>query len=508
MRRSIALLILFFCFAVPLHAQRRSEGVAPPPVVTQSITVRPGETVVVPLGIHGARGEQLEFLIRSQPRSGKLSPVRAVGANSAQVAYTAPVKGAEEDRFTYAVRSRDGVSAPGVVSISIPAIPVLPAKLSAPETIDLPKVFPGQRATADLELRNTGGTALEGEAGVPTPWSFEGQKRYSIGPGERVVLKVAFVAEKPGTFTADVALGPEQRRNVALKCEVEEALVVSPARLSLPSVPGDKARKAVLQISNRSEEDLAVTVTAGARLIADKKLTVPAKGKVDVSIAAAVPSAFDEQVILQSKGWRAEIPVHADALQIAAEPAPAPPPVPVVENSPPPVVPVANVAASLAPEAPVSPAKEVHQSSPLQTLGKVADFPNLVGKFARATSATSAWIEWPTDIAPAAGLHFQIRELSVSEADQLNVTWRDLPKVGIKESGGRLSAEIQGLMPAQLHTLRAVRGAETVFTVQFSTPAKKPFINVEWRVVFIILLIPVLAWLAWRKWKTRARSAW
>ena len=64
------------------------------------------------------------------------------------------------------------------------------------------------------------------------------------------------------------------------------------------------------------------------------------------------------------------------------------------------------------------------------------------------------------------------------------------------------------LAPEQPYTLRAVRGEETVFTVQFSTPRKKPFINIEARTVCLILLFPFLGWLAWRKWKTRAQSGW
>ena len=509
MRKSIALLILFFCFAVPLHAQRHSEASAPPPVVAQSLVVRAGDTVIILLGIHGVRGEQLEFVIRSQPKSGKLSDVRAVGVNMAQVSYTAPMNGAEEDRFTYAVRCRDGVSAPGIVSISIPMIPAQPAKLSAPETIDLPKVFPGQRATADLELRNTGGTALEGNASVPAPWSIEGQKRYNIGPGERATLKVSFVAEKPGTFTADVALGPEPRSNVSLKCEVEEALVVSPTSLSLPSVPGDTARKAALQISNRSEEEIAVTVTAGARLIVGKKFTVSARGKVDVAIAAdaAVLSAFDDPLIFQSKGWRAEIPIHVEALKILAEALPLPP-APLVETHPPPAAPVASVREESAPDACESPVEEAPAAAPVRMQNNAADFPRLVRNFTRVTSPTSAVIEWPVEFAPAAGLRFQERVLSLDDADALKVIWSDLPKLDIKESGERLSVEFHDLAPSQPYTLRAVRGAETIFSVQFSTPPKKPFINIELGTVCVILLIPILGWIAWRKWKTRTRSAW
>ena len=226
-------MLLSLCMATSLSAQRRSDVIAPPPVIAQSLSVRPGDTVVVPLGIHGTRGEQLEFVIRSQPRFGKLSEVRAIGVNSAQVSYTAPLKGAEEDRFTYAVRNRDGVSAPGFVNINIATPVALPAKLAVPEKIELPKVFPGQRAVAEVELRNTGGTALEGVASVPEPWRIEGNGKYQINPGTSIVLKVVFVAEKPGAFTSDIALGPQPRRNVTVKCEVEEPFVVSPASLWL-----------------------------------------------------------------------------------------------------------------------------------------------------------------------------------------------------------------------------------------------------------------------------------
>ena len=511
MNKSIALLILIFCFAASLHAQRSSGGTAPPPVVAQSVTVRAGETVVVQLGIHGVRGERLEFSIRSQPKSGRLSEVRAVGVNAAQVSYTAPLKGSEEDRFTYAVRNRDGVSAPGIVSITIPVIPAQPAKLSAPETIDLPKVFPGQRATADLEIRNTGGTHIKGDASVPAPWSIEGEKHYRIGPGERVTMKVAFAGEKTGTFKADLALGPEQRRNVALKCEVEEALVVSQTGLSLASAPGEKARRSVLQVNNRSEEEVAVNVMAGERLIVGKSFSVPARGMVDVPIAAnaAVPSAFDEQVIFQSKGWRAEIPVHVEALKIVAEASPPPaPPAPIAEKLPPPVAPVANVPLAQEPEVIEPSEKEVPPAAPARIQKMAVDFPKLSKSFARVTSPTSAVIEWPSEFAPAKGLRFQERVLSLDDADALKVTWNNLSSVDIRESAGLLRVEFYDLAPEQPYTLRAVRGEETVFTVQFSTPRKKPFINIEARTACLILLFPFLGWLAWRKWKTRAQSGW
>ena len=497
--------------ATSLSAQRRSDVIAPPPVIAQSISVRPGDTVVVPLGIHGTRGEQLEFVIRSQPRFGKLSEVRAIGVNSAQVSYTAPLKGAEEDRFTYAVRNRDGVSAPGFVNINIAAPAALPAKLAAPEKIDLPKVFPGQRAVAEVELRNTGGTALEGVASVPEPWRIEGDGKYQINPGTNIVLKVVFVAEKPGTFTSDIALGPQPRRNVTVKCEVEEPFVVSPASLWLSGATGDKARKGMLQLTNRLEEDLVVNIVAGARLNVSKVITIGASAKLNLYIAAddTAPEEFDEPLILQAKGWRVEIPVHVDAMK--AEKEAMPPltqnPAPVLEKRPLPVSPVAPIAETTAPKA-AEPSLAEPVVAPARMLGKITEFPNMLGKFARATSPTSVLIEWPVKIAPATGLRFQIREMFLGDSGELKVDWKELPPVDIKTSAGKLSAEIQGLSMAQVHTIRAVNVKETAFTVEVATPPKPPFINIQWRTLFILLMFLTLALFAWRKWKTRVRGAW
>jgi hypothetical protein len=350
---------------------------------------------------------------------------------------------------------------------------------------------------------------LEGDASVPAPWSIEGAKHYNIGPGERVTLKVAFVAEKAGNFTTDVALGPEPRRNVALKCEVEDALEVSPRGLSLRGVPDEKSSKAVLQVSNRSEEELVMSVDAGTHLIVCKSFAVPARGKVDIAIGAdaAVSAAFDERVILKAKGWRAEIPVHVEALKIIAEPQPLPT-ARIVEKLPPPIASAANVPDAPAPEVSETSVKEVPSVAPSRIQKMAADFPSLVKKFARATSPTSAVVEWPAQFAQAKGLHFEERILSLDSADALKVTWKKLPLVEIKESGGRLQIEFHELAPEQPYALRAVRGDETVFTVQFTTPPKKPFINIGIRTICVALLFVFLGWLAWWRWKTRARSAW
>jgi hypothetical protein len=130
-------------------------GGVPPPVVSQTVAAQRGEKITVPLGIHGTRGELLEFIIRTPPAHGKLSPVKNAAMNTATVTYTPSARSdAAEDRFFYAVRGSEGVSAPGVIAIRF-SDPVVPQpRLAAPHELEFPPTFPGQRSTAELEITN------------------------------------------------------------------------------------------------------------------------------------------------------------------------------------------------------------------------------------------------------------------------------------------------------------------------------------------------------------------
>ena len=176
-------------FSSAAEKQRDGGGQAPPPVVPQSVSIRRGESVTIPLGIHGVRGGALEFLIRTPPRFGRLSAVKPLGLNSASVIYTAPAKGAvTEDRFAFAVRSNEGVSAPGLVSIAIAEPVVLSARLVAPAELVFPAVFCGQRSAVELELANRGAGIVEGELNVPEPWSVEGIRLYKLAAGKSAMF--------------------------------------------------------------------------------------------------------------------------------------------------------------------------------------------------------------------------------------------------------------------------------------------------------------------------------
>src|SRR6185369_12885225 len=107
------------------------------------------------------------------PKGGKLSKIESTGLNTAVVRYTAGDQ-AGEDRFTYAVRTAEGVSAPAQVSITIAVAPVLPPRLVADEQLTFAEVIAGQKSSATLTVTNRGGGTAEGDLTVTDPWRVDG----------------------------------------------------------------------------------------------------------------------------------------------------------------------------------------------------------------------------------------------------------------------------------------------------------------------------------------------
>ena len=299
------------------QSRRDSRGAsAPPPVVSQTIAAQRGEKVQVPLAIHGARGEVLEFLIRTPPAHGKLSAVRSTGMNTAVVIYSPSSRTPAEDQFAYAVRGSEGVSAAGVITLRFVDPVIVPPKLKAPTELEFPPVFPGQRSTVEMELTNDGGGILEGEVAVPEPWSIEGLKIFRIAAGKHATFTLVFTPAQPGVSTGEAVISGAEHRIIPLRASAEERLAATPAQLTLLAQPGNHTRMGVMKIANHAEEDATVAVEADARLLTDRIIKVPAHGATTVPVFAdaAEGAAFDDVVKLTSKEWKATIAVHAVAV--------------------------------------------------------------------------------------------------------------------------------------------------------------------------------------------------
>ena len=300
------------------QGRRDMSGAAvPPPVVSQTIAAQRGEKIPVPLSIHGTRGELLEFLIRTPPAHGKLSALKNAALNTATVIYTPSARSsAAEDRFSYSVRGSEGVSAPGVIVLRFSEPVVVPPKLATPNEIDFPPVFPGQRSTAELEITNEGGGFLEGEVSVEEPWSIEGVKIFKIAAKSGAVIRLVFSPTQPGVRTGEAIIRGAQRKVVALRASAEQRLEATPALLKLTAPPGKQTRMGELKITNRSDEDVTVSMEAGERLLMDHSVRIPGRhtSTVPVFADAAEGAAFDEVVKLTCKEWSASVKVHTVAV--------------------------------------------------------------------------------------------------------------------------------------------------------------------------------------------------
>jgi hypothetical protein len=558
---------------------------APPPIVSQTIAAKRGEKVQVPLGIHGTRGEMLEFFIRTPPAHGKLSPVTSTGMNAATVIYT-PGRGTPaEDRFAYAVRGSEGVSAPGAITIRFVDPVVAAPKLKSPTELEFPPVFPGQRSTVEMELTNDGGGILEGEVAVQEPWSIEGLKYFRIAAGKRATVRLVFIPAQAGVRTGEAIISGTERKIIPLRASAEARLAATPAQLKLTAQPGNQTRMGMMKIANRTDEEATVAVEAGARLLTDRMIKVPARGTstVPVFADAAVGAAFDDMVKLSSREWNATIAVHAvavgailkfaanevtitgnargatprgiatlentggEAVTVRLDVAPpfdvetrvvtAPPrgsveipihvrdaaagifhaslkasgeggsaivPVKAEIGEPaPPRTSAPPIAVAAEDSADIKPGQDKPQddSMPLIPLN-VREIPNALGTFVRSVEKDTASLEWPANLGPVEGARIEERVLSLSGNDELQIAWAPLADATITPAGPRISAELRGLKPGTLYTVRAVTGKDAdvtvLFTSDFRTAPKKPIFTSAMRTPLLGLALVVLLFAVWR----------
>jgi hypothetical protein len=136
------------------------------------------------------------------------------------------------------------------------------------------------------------------------------------------------------------------------------------------------------------------------------------------------------------------------------------------------------------------------------------EFPNGMGNFVRDLTPQSAALEWPSELGPAVNLSLEERHYTLGPGGQLVVNWFPLPGISFKTGGNPVRAEMPRLEPDRVYTVRVRSGAGTLFTSQFKTPVKPPFIAIGWQAMTISALLVALVVVGWIRWKRRLRSNW
>ena len=223
-RPQLAAVLAFVAFSlapIGVAAPKAAVAPAPPQPVEQKATVKRGGSVEVPLKIYGTRAQTLAWIIKQGPAHGKLSTVRATGAESAVVTYRPPADfGVVSDRFTFSVRSSEGVSAPVEVVI---AITDDPPQIRALGEMEFGTLLVGRKKTKTLEISNVGGGIAEGLLEVGAPWAVEGAKDYRLPAGERRVVKIMFAPDRIGRFESEVKFTSQADGAAILRGAAEDA---------------------------------------------------------------------------------------------------------------------------------------------------------------------------------------------------------------------------------------------------------------------------------------------
>lgn len=286
----------------------------PPQPVQQTARVPRGGSVEIPLRIYGTRNQKLEFRIRQAPRAGTLSEIRQIDQEVASVTYTPPADlSITREKFTYAVKSTEGISAGADVFITIVDSP---PRLVAPVALDFSRVLLGETAAKQIEIANRGGGIAEGTVEVDPPWRIEGPRDYRLGAGDLRIFRVIFAPVAPGTFRGDVRFTSQPDRATALSGEAVAAITFSPAKLTLRHDLGDPVRSGAFDVINNTAQEQRLTLHASERLAFPRSLNIPAgeKATVLVQMAASDVAAIDEEIRVEQPWLTARLPVRADGV--------------------------------------------------------------------------------------------------------------------------------------------------------------------------------------------------
>ncbi len=291
---------------------------APPQPLRIAIKVKRDEPVEIPLGIYGTRSQTLEFKIRVRPAAGQLSEPKQVGQESAVVTYTAPADLAiTKDQFSYSVRSREGVSAPSVVQITIINEPPV---LAGPALVEFGRMMAGEKGVQTIEISNAGGGLADGTIEVSAPWQIEGRKVYRLRAGEKQSVVLSINASKSGRIAGELRCTPTDSeakagRVIELKADVLSPVSVRTEQLTLENVADSPLRSGFIEVANNTQSPQTLSISAGPRLSLPKSLTLQpqATSRIPVELQAKDFAAVEDEILIESSAETFRLPVRAGA---------------------------------------------------------------------------------------------------------------------------------------------------------------------------------------------------
>ncbi len=290
--------------------------VAPPQPLRISTIAKRGEPVEIPLGIYGTRSQTLEFKIRARPTAGKLSEPKQVAQESAVVVYTPPEDLAiSKDQFSYSVRSREGVSAPSFVQISIvDANPVL----AGPTLVEFGCLMTGEKTILSIEIANDGGGLAQGTLEVSPPWQLASSADYRLRAGEKQSVVLSIVPPQGGRIAGElrcVSTDSKTSRFIELRAEAVSPVSLRTEQLTLENQQDSTLRSGFVELTNNTDAPQILSISACPRLILPETLTLAPQttSRIPVELPANDFAGLEDEIRIQSSAETLRVPVRAKA---------------------------------------------------------------------------------------------------------------------------------------------------------------------------------------------------
>ena len=290
-------------------AKELEQIATPPPLAKTGMATaylhQPREVV---LQVGGRIIEPMTFLIRKEPRHGKLGELKRTGRNTATVTYYPDASaGPVDDVFTFAAKSSDSpVSAPATVWVRVLEEPPV---LEHPAEIDFGTVYLGDSVERELVLKNSGGGRPAGRLAVNPPWTVRGNSKFVVPSGEETTFSLVFSPTDERSFSDRLRLGPDQGDSVELHGQ-------GIAPFSWPKggwkfSPVQRAHGvAEFAVTNQTPQAKVLAVEWPEFIKADSEIRLPAGATVSVKagIVGSLKKAFEGSLNVRSGNFTTQIP--------------------------------------------------------------------------------------------------------------------------------------------------------------------------------------------------------
>ena len=310
-RSTVLLLAAGLAWASPAFSKEKEVVPTSPPMAKTGVaTVFVDTAAEISLQIAGRIVEPLDFLVRKEPKHGRLSGLRRTGRNSAAVLYTPDAHAAPgDDFFSFAAQSLDSpVSAPATVWIRLVERPPV---LECPGELDFGKVFLGDTEERGLAIKNAGGGTAAGTIRPNPPWRPAGPGQFRVPAGSESSILLVFEPLEERDFSDRIQIGADPKSVVLVRGS--GVAPISWPKDGLVASPADRGKgTASITFTNNSASERTVTVEWPEFLKAVREVTLPAGGfsVVKWEIAAPLSLKYEGAAEVRSGNFKGKLPIR------------------------------------------------------------------------------------------------------------------------------------------------------------------------------------------------------